>query len=1042
MKHKWTSAVVMLLALVFILGVSMSALAANKPGPRKLAKVATDNNEGVFDGNRIFSNLKNNGQLVFAKGGDSGMYWPGRASLKTINYASGMWVAGKVNGVAVTAAAEYESEWAAGKVLGNGEPADMYDPHYKLYKVNKSDMLDPQGNPDWMNWPVEDGAPWVDVDGNGAYEPLSGDMPDLLGGDQMIWYVMNDLDVAKHDNVFSSQPIGLECRVTIWGYNRPDEFGDMMFAKFQLFNKKSTTVDSCYLGIWADIDLGDAGDDFVGCDTTLSLGFSYNDGADAMYGDAAPAIGYDFFQGAIVASPGDTAKGWGTYFPDAKNLGMNTFAKYINGDDDYPDPETALECWNYMAGLRYDGSAFIHPITGEPMVPVLYAPDDPVAGTGWLDALDHPASDRRQLQSCGPFTLAPGDSQEIVTACIIAQGTDHLTSITRLKLADLKAQIAYDIDFALPPAPPVPNVEARGLDGKIVLTWDRSAESYFAVDVVDIDEYGDPTYYEFQGYNVYQLETDFGSGVETLIGTYDIDDLVQGIKDWEFVSSLGEIVERTVQYGSDSKIQRYIVVDKDVMRANQPLINNRPYYFAVTAYGYNPMGVPKALESPKSVITVYPQQPFGKRVQAVDGDTLEVTHLGDSKGEVRAIVVDPGAVTGHDYQVKFKVDGGVTFWDIIDATTGHVVLADESNQTDDGGYDVVDGVVVQVKGAEAGIDWGYQGVCPEGYEPYCLGWGFDGTRWISGNDLSAYYEHTGLFGGLLMGTDFWGVGASRYVSVKLEFITDPGPNNENWQKVYVCRRDLGYECVGEGWFPGKCWNVDVDPPEQLNLAIVEDDRLAPANNLWDMGWMADSLKYANDGAGGNREYIWMLDSPYDEAANPDLLAADWYDGSTVGLMYAIWPVPRGTQPYGAGDFNMYIYASKINSPADVFSYSTAGLGVQANNGFQKDDVKKINVFPNPYFGANVEEVEPLEHFVRFTHLPDEGATIRIYNLAGELVRTMEHDNGTQFEEWNLLNEYDIPVASGMYIVHVDCGDLGEKILKLALVMAEERLRQF
>jgi hypothetical protein len=59
-----------------------------------------------------------------------------------------------------------------------------------------------------------------------------------------------------------------------------------------------------------------------------------------------------------------------------------------------------------------------------------------------------------------------------------------------------------------------------------------------------------------------------------------------------------------------------------------------------------------------------------------------------------------------------------------------------------------------------------------------------------------------------------------------------------------------------------------------------------------------------------------------------------------------------------------------------------------------------------------------------------------------LIRTLEHNDGTQFEEWNLENGYQIPVASGIYIVHMDCGALGERILKVALIMTEERMRQY
>jgi len=1040
---------IFLLSLSVLVMLAAPGVSADKGGAKgKLAKTMTDTDLGYFNGNRIWSYMENDGSIVTADyDGNSGMYWPSRGSLKTINFASGVWVSGKSGGAPVTACAEYQSEWAPGKVLPSGAPDSKDATKYKLYKVNKGDALNPLGNPDWMNWPVDQGAPWVDANGNGIYEPLSGDAPDIIG-DQMIWYVMNDLNLSKHGNLFGSVPIGLECKVTIWGYNRPDEFGDMMFAKFQLKNVRSTTVDSTFLGVWADIDLGGASDDFVACDTLLSLGYTYNDGEDQMYGAGCPAIGYDFFQGAVVKGEAtDTAKAFGKRIPGYKNLGMSAFIKYINGGGDmYGDPETAQECWNYMSGLTRGGARYVDPVTHQEAYPCKYGSGDPVAGTGWLDKLDHVSGDRRQLVSCGPFTLAPGDSQEVVTACIIGQGSDALASITQLKTADSKAQVAYDIDFTMPPAPLPPQVRGSGTDHAIYLTWDNSVESYTAEDIIDVDADGNPTYYTFEGYVVYQLESDQGVGTFKKLATYDIADVVMDIRDFEFVGSLGEVIEHTVQKGTDSGVRRYFRLDNDALRGGIPLVNNTPYYLGVAAYGYNPLGVPKALEGPKAVITVYPQKPFGQRINATYNDTLAITHTGPSQGSTVAFITDPSKVTGHDYKVTFKTVDGETMWDVTDVTTNKVILADQTNQSGDGAYDVVDGMMVEVKGPAAGINWGYAGENPlgVGYEPYFMGWGQSavdyGNRWFGGYDLSGSYENTGFFGGLLNGSDFWGVSASRYVDVKLEVIKDPGPDSSNWQKVYVIRRDKGYAFEAIGWFPGKLWNMEANPPEQLNMAIVEDNRLVKANNLWDMGWMPDSSKYANAGAAGNREYIWMLDSPYD-VNNPTLLSADYYDGSTIGLMYALWPIPRGTRKYLAADFKLFIYASKINSDKDVFAFTTAGKGVVSSDAYSREDIAKINVFPNPYFGRNTEETRVLQHFVRFTHLPPT-AKLRIYTLAGELIRTLEHNDGTQFEEWNLENGFQIPVASGIYIVHVDCGALGERILKVALIMTEERMRQY
>lgn len=130
-----------------------------------------------------------------------------------------------------------------------------------------------------------------------------------------------------------------------------------------------------------------------------------------------------------------------------------------------------------------------------------------------------------------------------------------------------------------------------------------------------------------------------------------------------------------------------------------------------------------------------------------------------------------------------------------------------------------------------------------------------------------------------------------------------------------------------------------------------------------------------------------------------------------------------------------IVTTKPNAANDVFTISTSTY----KTGDAAYDPKNINVWPNPYFAYNPEERSPLERRVTFTHLPEEGsATIRIFNLAGELVKKIVHDDGTQYEVWALVNNFNIPVASGMYIAHIHT-DSGDQILKLAVIQPEERI---
>jgi hypothetical protein len=72
----------------------------------------------------------------------------------------------------------------------------------------------------------------------------------------------------------------------------------------------------------------------------------------------------------------------------------------------------------------------------------------------------------------------------------------------------------------------------------------------------------------------------------------------------------------------------------------------------------------------------------------------------------------------------------------------------------------------------------------------------------------------------------------------------------------------------------------------------------------------------------------------------------------------------------------------------------------------------------------------------------QSAIIKIYTLGGTLIRTLEKlDDGTQFLDWNLKNQYGYPVASGLYIVRVESGG-EEKVLKLALVQETQVLKYY
>jgi hypothetical protein len=107
----------------------------------------------------------------------------------------------------------------------------------------------------------------------------------------------------------------------------------------------------------------------------------------------------------------------------------------------------------------------------------------------------------------------------------------------------------------------------------------------------------------------------------------------------------------------------------------------------------------------------------------------------------------------------------------------------------------------------------------------------------------------------------------------------------------------------------------------------------------------------------------------------------------------------------------------------------------------KNDLDLIRVVPNPYRGsADWEEWTGSGARlgrIYFMNLPPK-CTIRIYTIAGELVRTLEHhDVAYGAEPWDLTGEANVQVASGIYIYHIDAPDYGgEKIGKFAVLIGQ------
>jgi hypothetical protein len=385
----------------------------------------------TIDANSLMMFVYNDGNFAYDNANvgpgakSDGLYYP-RGTNKTVIYAAGIWIGAKVNDDVRIALAEYSSEFVPGPMKDGTFQADRAA--FKVYKIRRGDNA--ESNPDYRDWPVGQGAP-VDAQGN----------PAILG-DQLLWSAYNDADPAKHtNNGASTVPLGVEVQQSTFAYASAAALSNTIFMKFKIINKGSNWLDSTYIALWADPDLGDPSDDLVGCDTALSLGYCYNSGEDYVYGAAPPAVGFDFLQGPIVPGvPTDSAYSFGVWNHGKKKLGMTAFSKYINGED----PQASSEVYLFMKGYRKLSDQMVPAVDPNGDTTTFVLAGDPVTQTGWIDVRPN---DRRFMITSGPFTMAPGDSQEVVAAVLVGQGSDARNSVSALKLVSFEAQEMYDRNF-------------------------------------------------------------------------------------------------------------------------------------------------------------------------------------------------------------------------------------------------------------------------------------------------------------------------------------------------------------------------------------------------------------------------------------------------------------------------------------------------------------------------------------------------------------------------------------------------------------------
>lgn len=352
--------------------------------------------------------------------------------------------------------------------------------------------------------------------------------------------------------------------------------------------------------------------------------------------------------------------------------------------------------------------------------------------------------------------------------------------------------------------------------------------------------------------------------------------------------------------------------------------------------------------------------------------TLEHEYTGfeqPSEGNVYIDVFNADANSGHDYAVVFEDTPQETYWHLINETTGDTVLASQTaTDLDPGEFPISDGIRVVVTNGSRN---------PEGMTQ---------TTVVGSENLVMGYFYGPAIPALTADTnDVFGDAPFRNT---YEFRYTGDSTRGNWVLDGFYGSDVVY------WVPFECWNTTRN--ERVSLAVYD---------------------FESDGDWDPYDLLAIVDYPYDSVASVTSEAFPYYYSWLFGLDETVYNPSVGDVFTVAG--------APMNGPDDQFTFKADDI----NSAAASDGLKNIKVAPNPFFVRN--SFATAEGQLQFKNIPDV-CTIRIYTLAGDLVETIEHNDGTGEAYWNLLSLNTQQVASGIYLYHVE-SEYGQFLGRFAVI---------
>ncbi|MBR5663327.1 MAG: hypothetical protein IKX01_01190, partial [Bacteroidales bacterium] len=206
--------------------------------------------DAEIDINNVKTTLFGTGNFFRMRGGentDQGYFVPSN-DIKSTIFQNTLWIGGldaddSLHLAAVRFNQMGEDFWS-GPLRVTDASTDIFNvmKYHHVWKVSRAEIEALIANPggdipeDILTWPgngnVADGfaatlAPFVDVDGDGVYDPHNGDYPNILG-DMALFCIYNDnYDFYNNGYVHHGESgggaLGIEVHCMLYGFNAPDD---------------------------------------------------------------------------------------------------------------------------------------------------------------------------------------------------------------------------------------------------------------------------------------------------------------------------------------------------------------------------------------------------------------------------------------------------------------------------------------------------------------------------------------------------------------------------------------------------------------------------------------------------------------------------------------------------------------------------------------------------------------------------------------------------------------------------------------------------